>query len=142
MDEWMSGGGGKGVLRREGGWGGGCGRGSSVGPSPNIFGYIIIFYIIIIIIGIIIIMPPPTEVEGGIMFSGCPSVRPSVRNPTLLARLRLNGLTDFNQTLHICSVTSVDKLIRFWQGSNQRWLSGGHLFVCLQHKFVSAISSV
>ena len=84
------------------------------------------------------------------MFSGCPSVRPSVcpsvrpsvRNPTLLARLRLNGLTDFNQTLHICSVTSVDKLIRFWQGSNQRWLSGGHLFVCLQHKFVSAISSV
>ena len=71
-----------------------------------------------------------------------PCVRASVRNTSSLTWLQLNGLTDFYQTLQKCSVPSVDELIRFWQGSNQRWPSGVHLFVCLQPKLVSAISSV
>ena len=71
---------------------------------------------------------------------GC--VRASVRNTSSLTRLQLNGLTDFYQTLQKCSAPSVDELIRFWQGSNKRWPTGVHLFVCLQHKLVSTISSV
>ena len=79
---------------------------------------------------------------GGIMFSGCPSVHRCMRNTSLLIRLQLIGWTDFYQTLQKCSVPSVDELIRLDQGSSQRWPSCFHLFVCLQHKFVSAISSV
>ena len=80
------------------------------------------------------------------MFSGCPSVRPCVRPcvryTSSLTRLRMNGPRDFNQTLHKCSVPSVDELISFWQGSNQRWPPADHLTIHQQHNFVSAISYV
>ena len=55
------------------------------------------------------------EVAGGIMFSGCPSVRTSVRNvPFSWSRYLKNRLMDSCQTLVMYVSCRADELIIFW----------------------------
>ena len=62
-----------------------------------------------------VIMPPPTLVEGGIMFSGCPSVRPCVLPlPILVVRYLPCGFMDLHKIIHGNSLVMEDVLISFW----------------------------
>ena len=61
-------------------------------------------------------MPPTRKGAGGIMFSGCPTVRTGIS----LTRNLKNPWVDFHQTWYIGAPPGVDELIRFWARSAQR----------------------
>jgi len=60
---------------------------------------------------------PPDSVAEVIVFSGCPSVRPSVRSfgQILLPRYLMNGLSNVDETYKEYSLAPTDDLIRYWR---------------------------
>ena len=80
------------------------------------------------------------EVAGGIMFSGCPSVRTYVRTyvPFLWSRYLKNRLMDSCQTLVMYVSRRADELIRFWGHEVKGQRSQGSLG--MQKQLVIALS--
>ena len=63
----------------------------------------------------VFIMPPTRKGAGGIMFSGCPSIRTGISLPRNLK----NPWVDFYHTWPRGAPWGVDELIRFWARSAQ-----------------------
>ena len=80
------------------------------------------------------------KVAGGIMFSGCPSVRQYVRPyvPFSWSRYLKNRLMDSCQTLVMYVSCRADELIRFWGHKVRGQRSQGSL--CMQKQLVIALS--
>jgi len=101
-------------------------------------------------------LSPLHNVGEGVMFSGCPSVRPSVRSfgQILFPRYLMNGLSNLDETYVEYLSASIDDLIRFWRslvkdqghsrssrwGRHPRWRWGIEVYILL-FLFVSVIQS-